>query len=235
VTTTTPSREQALAWVSQGTALFLQAIDGLDDLELDRSTQLPGWTRRHVIAHTAANATALVRLATWARTGVVTPMYASAHDRAQEIEKGSRRSAVQLRAWLRSSATDLTTAFDRLTTASTWHAEVVTAGGRTVPAAALPWLRAKEVSIHAVDLTSSADFEDLPAGLCTSLVADAVEARTDRADGPALRLTATDDNASWHVAGSGGPVAVHLPTARLAAYLTGRHAPADLPSLPPWL
>ncbi len=68
-----------------------------DDDDFVRPTALPGWTRRHLVAHVAANADALGNLVRWAATGRRTPMYATPEERAAGIEQGARMSADELR------------------------------------------------------------------------------------------------------------------------------------------
>ena len=53
---------------------------------------LPGWTRKHVVAHLAGNAEGMTNLATWARTGTKTPMYVSMDARQADIEERSKWS-----------------------------------------------------------------------------------------------------------------------------------------------
>ncbi|MGW6742886.1 maleylpyruvate isomerase family mycothiol-dependent enzyme [Streptomyces sp. NPDC055025] len=226
--------ERSLRWAAEGTGLFLAAMDGLGDDGLGLPTALPGWTRRHLLAHVAANAEALGRLVSWARTGSPCPMYASPEQRADEIERGSHLSADELRAWVLSAARALEAAFATMPE-SAWAAQVVTARGRTVPAAEVPWLRAREVAVHAVDLDAGMDFDDLPTGFCRALTDDVVRSRATRLEGPALRLTATDIRASWTVMGEDEPIRVTAPVARLAAWLTGRERQTGLPVLPAWL
>lgn len=162
----------ARTWMSQGTSLFLGTLDGLADDELDRPTGLPGWTRRHVVAHVHYNAEALRRLVHWARTGEQTPMYRDAAQRAAEIEAGAQLPARELRALARSSADALATEYDALPQRVLGH-EVTTAQGRVIPAIEIPWLRTREVAVHTVDLDAGAGFTDLPDDLNTALVADA--------------------------------------------------------------
>ncbi|MFC5994575.1 maleylpyruvate isomerase family mycothiol-dependent enzyme [Pseudonocardia hispaniensis] len=221
-------------WVIEGTALLLRGLDGLTEDDLDTETALPGWTRRHLLAHVASNAEAIGRLVTWARTGRRTPMYASAEQRAADIEAGARRPAAELRAWVRQSADELAEAFWALPDAA-WQTEVVTAQGRTVRATEVPWMRAREVCVHAVDLGTGIGFADLPEGFCAALIADIAAWRGTRRNGPALTLAALDGDAPWTIDGSGEPRAVTLPVAELAAWLAGRPARAGLPKLPPWL
>lgn len=68
--------EEARSWARLGTTLFVRAADlGAD--ALDEPSTLPVWTRKHLVAHVAANADALGHLVHWAATGERTPMYAS--------------------------------------------------------------------------------------------------------------------------------------------------------------
>ncbi|WP_122615332.1 maleylpyruvate isomerase family mycothiol-dependent enzyme [Streptomyces sp. Tu 4128] len=227
--------DEALEWTGLGTRL----LTGAADAALDEPSALPGWTRGHVVAHVAANADALGNLVHWAATGEETPMYASPEDRAAGIEKGALLSAAALRAWLHDSARRLETAMDALG-AERWGAPVVTAQGRIVPAAELPWMRSREVCVHAVDLDTGVSFADLPAGFLTALCEDVVGKRA-AGPGPALLLTASDADARWELPGTGAPVEVTGPLAGLTAYLTGRAntlttpqgGPA--PALGPWL
>lgn len=113
-----------------------------------------------------------------------------------------------------------------------WRAEVVTAQGRTVQAAELPWMRAREVCVHAVDLANGVSFADLPADFLTALCDDVVAKRA-AAPGPAVSLRAP--GAAWELPGNGEAALVtgELPT--LAAYLTGREAIPSAPTLGAWL
>jgi maleylpyruvate isomerase len=219
-------------WVVQGTTLFLHTLDHLPDADLDGATTLPGWTRRHLVAHVAGNAEAIGRLVSWARTGQETPMYASPEQRAADIAAGARRSPEELRGWAHRSADALAAAFAALPP-SCWEAEVVTAQGRRVPATELVWMRAREVAVHTVDLRTGVGFADLPAEFCRALVEDVAARRGSLGDGPALNLAA--DGTTWRVRGVGEPTSVTLPVSELAAWLTGRLVRADLPELPPWL
>ena len=78
----------ARRWMAEGTTLLLEAGTGLGEGSLDGPSMLPGWTRRHVLSHVAANAEALGNLVQWARTGVETPMYGSPEARAAGIARG---------------------------------------------------------------------------------------------------------------------------------------------------
>jgi maleylpyruvate isomerase len=172
-------------WMDHGTKLFLAAVDGLDDAAFDRPTALPGWTRKHVIAHVHYNAEALRRLVRWARTGAESRMYASPQQRAAEIGQGAQLSAAQLRLMVHESASALAADLDALTEPS-WSQAVVTAQGRTVPATEIPWMRTREVAVHAIDLDAGVGFTDLPDDLNAALVTDTVAKRLAEGEGAVL-------------------------------------------------
>ncbi|WP_257424665.1 maleylpyruvate isomerase family mycothiol-dependent enzyme [Nocardioides carbamazepini] len=167
----TRTPDDALRWARAGTALLADAIAGLSEADLREPTALPGWTRAHVVAHLAGNARALHNLVCWAATGEETPMYGSPGQRAAEIEAGSRRPVGDLLPEFGRTASALDDAMAGLTAAQ-WEHEVVTAQGRTVPATEIPWLRAREVMVHAVDLDLGVAFTDLPLDFLTALEAE---------------------------------------------------------------
>ena len=229
--------------MAQGTTLFRTALESVTDEQLAGPTALPGWTGKHVTAHVAANAEALAHLVTWARTGEETPMYSSPDQRNADIEAGATRPATELREWVERSAALLEAGLAGLTDQQ-WQREVRTAQGRLVPATEIPWMRTREVMVHAVDLGGSVGYADLPREFHAALLDDIVAKRSAAADGPGLHLTPTDDPRRWDVAGTGAPVTVNGPLSQLAAYLSGRPAAGlaaggsgdgDLPDLPRWL
>ncbi|GAA1858821.1 hypothetical protein GCM10009736_27310 [Actinomadura bangladeshensis] len=147
----------------------------------------------------------------WAATGEATPMYASPEERAAGIERGPRMSGAELAEWANRSAAELWTSMGELTEGQ-WLSEVATAQGRTVPATEVPWLRAREVFVHAVDLDCGVSFGDLPRDFLEALVADITAKR------------------------GLGAVPADGPLPEVAAWLAGRpHALADAPPLGPWL
>jgi maleylpyruvate isomerase len=144
---------------------------------------LPGWTRKHVVAHVAANAQALRNLMHWARTGDPTPMYSSPEQRSSAIESGVQLPAARLTEWFEESAQLLADAMAELTEEQ-WRAEVLTAQGRTVPASEVPWMRTREVMVHAVDLDTGIRFADLPADFLAELRHDIIGKRGNDAVPP---------------------------------------------------
>lgn len=227
-------------WMDHGTSLVLESLARLGDDELAGPTALEGWTGRHLVAHLAANADALRNLAHWARTGEETPMYSSSEQRNADIEAGAARPAAELRAWAAESARRLGEDLDGLS-AEQWARQVRTAQGRLVAATEVPWMRAREVMVHAVDLGGGVTFRDLPEDFLASLVDDIAAKRSAAADGPALTLVPSGGGRSWSVAGTGDPAEVTGPLPALAAYLAGRDGAGvsagggPAPTLPRWL
>ncbi|MEV4450403.1 maleylpyruvate isomerase family mycothiol-dependent enzyme [Streptomyces mirabilis] len=165
-----------LAWVAEGTDLCRKAVSDLDEASYSAPSLLPGWTRKHVVAHVAANARALRNLMHWARTGEPTPMYSSPEQRMADIESGARLPAAWLTAWFEESAQLLAYAMSELTEKQ-WRAEVLTAQGRTVPASEVPWMRTREIMVHAVDLDAGIQFADLPKEFLAELRHDIIGKR----------------------------------------------------------
>ena len=159
------------------TTLFLNAVDSLGDASFTEPTALPGWTRAHVIAHVHSNAEALRRLVRWARTGDESRMYTSPARRSEEIEGGARLEPEKLRALAHESAAALTADLAELTSGQLANI-VITAQGRSITAAEIPWLRCREVGVHAVDLDAGVLFADLPDEFLAALVQDVIVKRT---------------------------------------------------------
>lgn len=210
--------QTTLGWVAEGTARCRKAIADLDEASYDTPSQLPGWTRRHLVAHLAGNAAAIGNLVRWARTGRPTPMYGSPEQRRADIESGAALPGERLTARFDESALALADAMAGLT-ADQWQVAVVTAQGRTVPASETPWMRSREVMVHAVDLGTGIRFADLPERFLTELRADILTKR-----------------------GTHTVEAVHGDPAEITAYLAGRPytgvtttGGSAAEPLPPWL
>lgn len=233
-----------LGWMRDGTTFFQTQLDGLPDEDLHGASLLPGWSRAHVVAHLARNADALVNLLNWADTGIETPMYADADQRAREIDESRRRAPEAMRA-------DFAEANGRLEARATqlpdeaWTHEVRTAKGRIVPASVVPWLRTREVWIHAVDLDGGARLAELPTGLIDALIGEITSDLSANPACPNLEIMATDRDARWRLgAASPSSPAVRGKTDDLLSWLSGRSGPESLQAeglgaaalaLPPWL
>ena len=223
-----------LAWREKGEDLFAAALGLLSDQDLDRPSLLPGWSRRAVAAHVARNADALINLLTWARTGHETPMYATPQARDLAIADTAALPAAEIRADCRASAQRLTTALRELPD-SAWITEVRTAQGRIVPAAEVPWMRCREVWVHAADLDAGIGFRDIPSDVLAALVDDVTGTWHRRDQNPGLAVAGP--GRTW----GSGPVTVTGPLPDIAAWITGRSgadsvtADGFLPNIPPWL
>lgn len=234
----TPTRKQALAWAYDGAAHLRALMARMGDDAFAAPSALPGWSRAHVLSHVARNADAMMNLLKWARTGERTPAYASREQRDADIEAGATRAPAQIRE-------DVLVSSDRLAAMvgsmpeSAWAARVTNPGGVEIPASQVPWMRAREMWIHAVDLDVGASFADLPPPMLVALV-DELAAR---AGGPAVRVVATDRGREWALAGtpSDGPT-VTGPLVGLVAWLLGRSPGRELrtsdgrrpPGVGPW-
>jgi maleylpyruvate isomerase len=241
MTTISPALGRHLEWMSAGHAHFLARLDDLTDQDLLKPTALAGWTGRHLLSHVGHNARALGRLAHWAASGEPTPMYADAQARAAEIELGARWAAPQLRAFVRQEQARLSSSLEALDPTH-WATDVVTAQGRTVTASAVPWLRARELWIHATDLHGGLGFERFPAEFLDELLVDVLARR--RASGWPVRVRATDRPYTVDLLDVDDDTGlVEAPAAVLARWLTGRGGAdavrtndgAEPPKLSPWL
>lgn len=232
--------EDSRRWMEQGTALFLKAVDGLAASDYDVATALEGWTRKNLVGHVAHNAEALRNLTRWAATGDESPMYSSTAQRNEDIAAAGTRDAGDLHDFVHASAQDLASDMAALSD-DAWNANVVTAQGRTVPYTEVPWMRTREVMVHAVDLGTGVTFADLPADFNAALCDDIVGKRSN-APGPAVRVTPSDVDATWELPGEGEPTPVTGTLAAVTAWLAGRGdsgvSTSDgsaLPTLPAWL
>lgn len=235
------SLDHTLAWAFDGAAHLRGLMTRMGDDAFAAPSLLPGWSRAHVLTHVARNADAMINLLRWARTGVRTPAYASREQRDADIEVGARRPPAEIRA-------DVVESSDRLAREvrampeSAWSARVENAQGKELPASDIPWLRAREMWIHAVDLDVGASFADMPAPMLAALLTDVAASMGEKPDCPALRLT-TPDGAVWQVGEQDGAVTITGPAHELVAWLLGRSkgrelrssAGRKLPELPRWL
>lgn len=223
-----------LGWAAQGQTRLEELVERLDDLTAP--SQLPGWTRGHVVTHVARNADALLRLLAWARTGVETPMYPSPEARNAEIEAGAGRPHAEQLDDLRATGARLAEEADALEPAD-WEAGVRTAQGRPVPASAVAWMRVREVWLHQVDL--GAEIDVLPPDVAVALVRDVAGSLDSRVE-HRIALQLPGEVVAFGPA-EPEPVQVSGRVAELAGWLTGRcpgtrlRGPETLPELPRWL
>jgi maleylpyruvate isomerase len=229
--------------MAQGRDYFQAVLATSSAEQLSDPSSLPGWTGKHILAHVAFNARALGRLAHWALTGNETPMYSGAAQRDAEIAAGASRDVEDLRTMSVQEQSHLEQALSQLTDAE-WASVVTTAQGRPVPATVIPWLRARELWIHAIDLQRGVDFNEFPSDFLDALIADVLTRRRN-VHGELLRIHPTDRHDGQQPASSSPPEATTQVDGRssdLARWLTGRgttgvrtHDGSPLPLLAPWL
>jgi maleylpyruvate isomerase len=245
--TNDPALLAALLPERRGTAFFARKLNELTDAELDGASLLPGWTRRHVVAHVGYNARAIARLIEWAATGVETPMYSSPEARNHEIEFGATLSPIALRNLFDHSAVHLNVEWRDLP-ADAWHHKVKTAQGRIVPAEETVWMRTREVWVHAVDLDNGAAFADIPAPVLERLLRDITGAWHTRGTDTGLLVNVTDQPVAMTFGDTGAesPLVISGPLAAIVQWATGRGTRgvtatpdsaslAEVPAAPKWI
>jgi len=219
-----------LAWARAGTTFFLDTLARLSDADLDAASGLPGWSRRHVVAHLARNAEGNCRLLTWARTGVETPMYPSAESREADIQSSAQAPAEQLRADAVATSAMFLADCDALPETA-WSAVIVTNRSGPVAAGVVPWFRSREVWIHAVDLDAGVGFADIPVDVSAALVTELAAGLNARAVADLL-LIGADNGEQWTI--GSGATRVEAPVGELASWLTGRTTRPEA-ELPGWI
>lgn len=236
----TRSLTTTLAWGGDGAAHLRGLMARMGDDAFAAPSALPGWSRAHVLSHVARQADGMINLLAWARTGVRTPAYASIEQRDADIDAGSTRPPTEIRA-------DVVESSDRLAQVvrdmppQAWAAQVSNPQGVAFPAIDIPWLRAREMWIHAIDLDVGATFADLPTPMLTELLAEVAAVVGAKPGCPSLRLEAA--TGTWTLGGSDSPAIVTGTAPELAAWLLGRSrgrelrssAGRKLPTVPRWL
>ncbi|HEX3604473.1 MAG TPA: maleylpyruvate isomerase family mycothiol-dependent enzyme [Candidatus Dormibacteraeota bacterium] len=237
---TIPGSAELLDWVDAAQAEVERRAAALTDAEAAGPSLLPGWTRGHVLSHLARNAEAILNLCSWARTGTPTPMYPSREVRDGDIEAGSGRGIDELRADLAATAERLRTATRELRPTD-WEATVRTNSGREIPAAAILWMRIRELWIHLVDLDIGAGPEVMPDAVALPFLGELAQ----WADGHVTqRVELRGPGFMYAVGGSptDAPVRITGRAQPVVFWLIGRTAGAGLevesgglPELPSWL
>lgn len=226
-----------LTWMRDGESFLAEQLAGLN---LRAASLLPGWTRAQLASHLASNARALGNLLDWARTGEETPMYPSLEVRDWEIAEGAAHPDDEIRATVAQTAKKLSAAVSSLPEHA-WAARVRSALGRDIPASEVPWLRVREVWIHAVDLGEGVWFDALPVGLVDELISEVCGTLSTRKGCPAVVVATPNRGRTWSI-GDVNPdtVWVESAAADLLGWVVGRRdcahpARIGAPSLPRWI
>lgn len=218
----------------EGTRGMIRTVDGLDDADLAEDSVLPGWTRAHVVAHTALNAEALAGVLDAAAVGRSTAMYPSPEARAADIEELAAADPAELRDRFLASTTTFQEAAGRMP-ADRWDGEFARLpGGPAVPVGAVPTLRRLEVEVHHADLGAGYTPSDWPEDFLDRTFNTVVR---DREGGPSMTLRTPDGDVP--IGEGEGPV-ITGSRAELTWWLIGRgsglglQVDGELPTLAPW-
>ena len=135
---------------------LLATLDAVSEAELDgwfaTPTELPGWTRAHVLAHLALNAESHIHLFAEAARGVQGEQYpGGAKARAQAVVEASALTPIELVRRVRKSIYGLEAAWAR-SDAGAWLGTGKNVVGTVLPVADLPLFRWREVEVHTSDL-----------------------------------------------------------------------------------
>jgi maleylpyruvate isomerase len=231
---TTYDLAAALAALPTAHRRLEQTLRTLTDDEARGPSELPGWTRGHVVSHVARHGEASARTANGLRTGVPAEMYpGGAPARLAGIEAGAGRPAAELAADVAQTSVDAERAFAAVP-AEAWD-RIITFRQGELPAARMVWSRWREVEIHHVDLgLDRYTIADWPAEFVDAHLPHELARLADRA--PAG--TAYEIRGERY--GDGEPVTIDGPDFAVLAWLVGRphlaapHLTTPAPNLPNW-
>jgi maleylpyruvate isomerase len=168
--------------IDDATQRLLGTARVIAEADLQQPSQLPGWTRAHVLAHLARNADALRNLLVGARSGQQRPAYASPQAREADIEHGAGQQAKALMADVAASAMALRTVSRQLPD-DAWRFPVRIMDSEPFPAAQLLTRRLVEVELHHGDLGTGYGPADWPAAFAAMDLAEPMRSlRQDRLD-----------------------------------------------------
>lgn len=223
--------EDDLTAVREATAGLLAHLDALSVDELAGPSDLPGWTRSHVVAHLAGNALSHVRMLEGCLSGEVRQQYADgASGRTAAIKELAADGPAAVAAH-RSACEALCGCWAAMGREH-WARDVLPLDRAPRPARGLVWSRTREVQVHRVDLAADYGPADWPEEFAVRLLAQLL----DRDDLPPLTL----DAGRGPLPVSGGGQRVAGSPAALTAWLSGRSDGADLetdgplPAIPDW-
>jgi maleylpyruvate isomerase len=227
-----------LALLRQASLRLVRTVDGLADDDWTAPSQLPGWTRAHVVAHLLLNAEGLAASLRGLAAGEAVPMYPSQERRDGDIEElAAAGDPAGLRHRLLASTTELADAIAAVPP-DAWETRVerVPGGPRTFAAGEVPGMRLRELEIHHADLGAGYSPADWPDGVAVRVL-DAMTVR--HVSTRAFSVHPTDVDRTWTF-GDGGPT-VSGSVADLAWWLTGRGSgegltsdAAELPTIGSW-
>lgn len=222
-------------------AALRAALAKLDPDIVAGPSLLPDWTVGHVVSHLSRNADGLRNLLLWAKTGVETPMYASAEARDAGVEAGAHRPAAEILADYVSSSDAFATAVAAMPD-SAWSALVRTRTGGPIPAEVVIDHRISEVYLHHHDLGVDGGLAEISDDEGRALLSVLLRTYVRTHDVPPLVLAPTggDRLVLGPTESATDTPEVSGSATALAGWLTGRSDGSDLtsagplPALPNW-
>lgn len=259
----TPSTTDDLQLRMLAEGFYLQALDQVTHAGMGGPSRLPGWTRKHVAMHVIANADAFMRLIEWARTGNENPMYPSRAARDAEIEQlVASTPDGDVSTMAHEASEELTQALNTMND-DAWSVLVRTGQGEETAASFIPWARARECFVHALDLNIGYTALDFPTAAADRIFAELLGywKKTETRANFLFHVTDREDLTEWRIDIPGTeknetdysqPVEVTGEFNELLQYAIGRGWPAsgrqdnakggagaatpeDLPTPPPWV
>ncbi|NYE38330.1 maleylpyruvate isomerase [Nocardioides cavernae] len=205
---------------------LVRTVDGLSDSQYAEPSQLPGWTRAHVVAHVTLNAEALAGVLHGAHVGSPQPMYASQEARDADIAALAGASTADLRERFLAATGTFTEALGAMHEGD-WKGRFErTPGAPGIRLANVPLMRLREVEIHHADLDAGYTAADWSPRFCRVLLDSLTKFDTEQP----FEVRPTDLDGTWRYGdGDGGPV-VSGTAGALGWWLTGRGAGEGLAS-----
>ncbi|MGY3380431.1 uncharacterized protein (TIGR03083 family) [Arthrobacter sp. TE12231] len=189
----------------------------LSEQDIKAPSELPGWTRGHVLAHICGIANAMARQLEHAARGEKIELYDGGFEgRTRAIEMAAGHSLAEHRADLASSLERALRAFDSLDAAG-WRAPIAYRGGVALDGGLALW---RELVIHATDLGTGRGPETWSRPFCEHLF-DFLSARVPDGQRFVLQPLGLPDRAI----GSGGKIHRHQRHADRYRRLAGRPHP----------
>ncbi|MEU9121509.1 maleylpyruvate isomerase family mycothiol-dependent enzyme [Streptomyces sp. NPDC048506] len=203
--------------IEAGQARLRALLPGLTEAGIREPSELPGWSRAHVLAHIEGIGLAMARQARHALRGeLIEPYDGGRPARAAGIEAGSRRDAAALGRAVAAALDEASAAWAAVGPAD-WSRPVHYRDG-DLRTALLCWWR--ELEIHLVDAGMGHGPQDWPRELCHHLL-DHLAPRAPH--GLHLVLEATDEPSARPFGPQGAPtVTVRGPLTALTAWMAGR-------------
>ncbi len=164
-----PARD--LDWARRGTAYFARLLNDLSDADLDESSNLAGRSRREIVAHVGYHARTLSEIVSRAREAQSNAMPVPMRVDVAEVVRRATQPARALRNLFAHSNVHLNVEWRDLDDAQ-WQAVVGDGADQAIAVRDTPWLRARAIWLHAIDLGAGGRLTDAPPEFVEALVAD---------------------------------------------------------------